>query len=98
ISLFDFGVTMESKEEGIKGLNRPQTLELRVFAKPHIQEADEASQKAYVRSIVEACARHGVEKYVIRTSGMSTLLGGEKDIEKLERWVHLAREAQAEAS
>jgi uroporphyrinogen-III decarboxylase len=98
ISLFDFGVTMESKEEGIKRLVRPQALELRVFAKPHIQEADEASQKAYVRSIVEACARQGVRKYVIRTSGMSTLLGGERDIEKLSRWVTLAREAQAEAS
>ncbi len=96
IQLFDFGVTMESKDEGMKGLTRPEVLELRVFAKPHIQEADEASQKSYVRGIVEACTRHGIRKYVIRTSGMSTLLGGERDIEKIERWVDLAREAQAE--
>ena len=96
IQLFDFGVTMESKDEGMKGLTRPEVLELRVFAKPHIQEADEATQKGYVRAIVEACARHGIKKYVIRTSGISTLLGGERDIERLERWVDLAREAQAE--
>lgn len=98
ISLFDFGVTMEDKEAGMKLLSSPQTLELRVFAKPHIQEADEAAQKAYVRGIVEACARNGIQKYVIRTSGMSTLLGGERDFEKLARWVELAREAQAEAT
>ncbi|MFS8085657.1 MAG: uroporphyrinogen decarboxylase family protein [Acidobacteriota bacterium] len=97
IRLFDFGVTMESKEAGMKGLTRPEVLELRVFAKPHIQEADEDSQRAYVRGMIEACARQEVRKYVIRTSGMSTVLGGERDIEKLSRWVELAREAQAEA-
>ncbi|MEI6873868.1 MAG: uroporphyrinogen decarboxylase family protein [Spirochaetota bacterium] len=96
IGLLDFGVTMESKEEGMKGLPGPQVLELRVFAKPHIQEASEADQKAYVRGIVQACARRGIRKYVIRTSGMSTLLGGERDIGKLARWVELAREVQAE--
>jgi hypothetical protein len=97
VSLLDFGVTMESKDEGIAGLTAPRTLELRVFAKPHIQDVGEAEQKDYVRGIVESCTRRGVRKYVIRTSGMSTLLGGEKDIEKLGRWVELAREAQMEA-
>jgi hypothetical protein len=98
IRLFDFGVTMESKEEGMKGLTTPQVLEFRVFAKPHIQEVGEEEQKAYVRGIVEACNRRGIKKYVIRTSGMSTLLGGERDIEKLARWVELARTAQTEAT
>jgi uroporphyrinogen-III decarboxylase len=96
IALFDFGVTMESKEEGMKGLSGPQTLELRVFAKPHIQDADEAAQKDYVRGIIQACRKRTIGKYVIRTSGMSTLLGGERDLEKLVRWVELVRETQSE--
>jgi uroporphyrinogen-III decarboxylase len=96
VSLLDFGVTMESKDAGIQQLAGPKVLELRVFAKPHIQEADEEAQKAYLRDIVGACRRRGVRRYVIRTSGMSTLLGGEKDIEKLARWVELAREVQAQ--
>ncbi len=98
IGLFDFGVTMESKEEGMKGLAGPQAIEFRVFAKPHIQEADENAQRGYIRGIIQACKKRGFGKYVIRTSGMSTLLGGEKDLEKLVRWVELARETQAESS
>ena len=97
IRLLDFGVTMESKDEGIRALAKPHVLELRVFAKPHIQDADEDAQRGYVRGMVEACSRRAVKKYVIRTSGMSTLLGGEKDLDKLARWVELAREAQTEA-
>lgn len=96
IALFDFGVTMESKEEGMKGLSGPQALELRVFAKPHIQEAGESAQKDYVRGIIRQCRKYGIRKYLIRTSGMSSLLGGERDFDMLVRWVDLVRETQAE--
>ena len=95
IDLFDFGVTMEDKAAGIAGLRGPQALEMRVFAKRHIQEAGDAEARDYVRGIVRACRDGGVAKYVIRSSGMSVLLGSERDLARLARWVELAREAQA---
>jgi uroporphyrinogen-III decarboxylase len=116
ISLLDFGVTMEDKAEGLKGLARSggsagvatggalaaerdaggPAIEFRVMAKRHIQEAAEAEQKEYLRSILHACRVQGVQRYVIRSSGMSILLGGEPDLAKLARWVELAREVQEE--
>jgi hypothetical protein len=106
ISLIDFGVTMEDKAEGLKGMSAdgvdgaaPESwpaVELRVMAKRHIQEASEEEQKEYVRSILRACRASRVERYVIRSSGMSILLGGERDLDSLARWVDLAREVQAE--
>ena len=95
IDLFDFGVTMEDKAEGIAGLQRAQAIELRVFAKNHVQEAGEAEAREYVAGILRACRRAGVQKYIIRSSGMSVLLGAAADLKKLARWVELAREAQA---
>ena len=53
-------------------------------------------QRRYVRGILAACREDGIERYVIRSSGMSILLGGEPDLEKLARWVQLVREVQAE--
>ncbi|MGA2477957.1 MAG: hypothetical protein ABSG63_04315 [Spirochaetia bacterium] len=55
VALLDFGVTMEDKGEGMKGLRRPPALELRVMAKRHIQEASEEAAKAYVHGIIAAC-------------------------------------------
>lgn len=95
VELFDFGVSMESKLDGIKGLEKPQTVEFRVFAKPHIQECSEEDSKEYVRGIIEDCGRNDIERYVIRSSGMSIIFGGEKDMKKLGRWVELVREVQA---
>jgi hypothetical protein len=66
------------------------------MAKSHIQEASEAEQKDYLRGILVACRESGIDRYVIRSSGMSILLGGEADIVKLARWVRLVREVQAE--
>jgi hypothetical protein len=71
-------------------------IEFRVMAKRHIQEATEAEQKEYLRAILRACRAHGVQRYVIRSSGMSVLLGGEPDLARLARWVELAREVQTE--
>ena len=100
IALLDFGVTMEDKEAGVRGLpasgGKAPAIEFRVMAKRHIQEAAEAEQKEYVRGIIRACRAHGVARYVIRSSGMSILLGGEPDLQKLARWVDLVREVQAE--
>jgi uroporphyrinogen-III decarboxylase len=100
VALLDFGVTMEDKREGMKGLRRrpAPALELRVMAKRHIQEASEEAAKAYIRDMIAACTDHGAKKYVLRSSGMSILLGGEEDLAKLARWVELVREVQTETA
>jgi Uroporphyrinogen decarboxylase (URO-D) len=103
VALLDFGVTMEDKAEGLHGLGEkglrsgPRAVEFRVMAKRHIQEASEDAQREYLRSILGACRADGIERYVIRSSGMSILLGGEPDLQKLARWVVIAREAQSES-
>lgn len=103
IQLLDFGVSMEDKTEGLAGLTAaggdphgPRAIEFRVMAQRHIQEASEEEQKTYVRAILRGCREHGVPRYVVRSSGMSLLLGGEPDVARLARWVELVREVQAE--
>jgi uroporphyrinogen-III decarboxylase len=102
VVLLDFGVTMENKADGLRGLGEKSShagqpaIEFRIMAKSHIQEASEAEQKDYLRGILVACRESGIDRYVIRSSGMSILLGGEADIVKLARWVRLVREVQAE--
>lgn len=101
VALLDFGVSMEDKAEGLRRLAEagggiPCTVEFRVMAQRHIQEADEAAQKAYVRSILRGCRKHGLARYVLRSSGMSLLLGAEADLAKLARWVELVRDVQTE--
>ena len=98
IDLVDFGVTMEDKRAGMEGLRRQQPLELRVHAQKHIQEASEEEAKRYVRSILEDCAAMGIERYVVRSSGMSVLRGAATDSRKLGRWVELVREVQGEVA
>jgi len=94
IDLLDFGVTMEDKAAGLAGLARPQALELRVFAKRHLQESSDQEARDYVRGILRSCRQAGAKRYVLRSSGMSLLLGAEKDLARLARWVELVREAQ----
>jgi Uroporphyrinogen decarboxylase (URO-D) len=103
VHLLDFGVSMEDKAKGLAGLaaaggdpHGPQAIELRVMAQRHIQEASEEEQKTYVRAMLRGCREHGVSRYVVRSSGMSLLLGGEPDVARLARWVELVRHVQAE--
>ena len=103
VHLLDFGVSMEDKAKGLAGLAGPaeappgpRAIEFRVLAQRHIQEADAAAQKAYIRSILRACTEHNIRRYVLRSSGMSLLQGGEPDLARLARWVELVREVQAE--
>ncbi len=96
IDVFDFGVTMESKKAGLAGLKRNQTLEIRVMAQTHIQECSEEESKAYIRDILTDCREAGINKYVLRSSGMSVVKGAGEDVKKLVRWVELAREVQTE--
>jgi uroporphyrinogen-III decarboxylase len=103
VQLIDFGVSMEDKIEGLRRLALeslpqagPRAIEFRVMAQRHIQEATEDEQKAYVRSILHGCRVYAITRYVVRSSGMSLLLGGEPDLAKLARWVQLVREVQAE--
>lgn len=94
IDLMDFGVTMESKKVGISRLVRNQLIELRIMAQKHIQECTEEESRKYIRDILDDCADAAVDKYVIRSSGMSVINGAENDARKLARWVELVREAQ----
>ena len=102
VQLIDFGVSMEDKIEGVRRLaleghsQEPRAIEFRVMAQRHIQEAAEDEQKAYVRDILRGCRAHGITRYVLRSSGMSLLLGGEPDLARLARWVQLVREVQTE--
>ncbi|HEB31801.1 MAG TPA: hypothetical protein ENI15_13160 [Spirochaetes bacterium] len=87
---------MEDKGAGIERLRAQQALELRVFAQHHIQECSEEESKSYIRQIVEDCRKGGISRYILRSSGMSVVLGVEKDLEKLIRWVEMTREVQDE--
>ena len=58
--------------------------------------ASDEEAKAYVRRILLACGEARIERYVLRSSGMSLLLGADEDLARLRRWVELAREAQQE--
>jgi uroporphyrinogen-III decarboxylase len=96
IDVLDFGVTMEDKLAGLNGLNRNQTLEIRVMAQTHVQQCSEEESKAYIRTILEECRSSGIDKYVLRSSGMSVVDGAATDAKKLGRWVELVREVQKE--
>lgn len=96
IDLLDFGVTMDDKEIGLKGLARKQTLELRVMAQTHIQQCSEEESKEYVRKILRDCKKYNIDSYVLRSSGMSVVHGAETDLKMLARWVELVREVQEE--
>lgn len=103
IRLLDFGVSMEDKAEGLKRLRAasadgqdPGAVEVRIMAQRHVQEASEEEQRAYLREVIRACEDYKVTRYVLRSSGMSLLLGGDPDLAKLARWVELVREVQAE--
>ena len=61
-----------------------------------MQECSEEEAKVYIRKILNDLREKNIEKYVIRSSGMSVLLGGREDIRRLARWVELVREAQEE--
>jgi hypothetical protein len=96
IDLLDFGVTMEDKRAGMEKLRGPQPLEIRVHAQRHVQGCSEEESKLYIRKILYDLREKNIEKYVIRSSGMSVLLGAREDIRRLARWVELVREAQEE--
>lgn len=96
MELLDFGVSMENKSAGLEILQNIPVIELRVFAKPYVQECSEEESKEYVRTILNGCAQKGIDKYIIRSSGMSVVLGGKRDIDKLARWVDLVREVLSE--
>jgi hypothetical protein len=96
IDLLDFGVTMEDKRAGMRRLGKPQALEIRFHAQRHVQECGDEEAKLYIRKILNDLRENNIERYVIRSSGMSVLLGAREDIRKLARWVDLVREAQQE--
>jgi len=102
IELLDLGVSMEDKEQGIANLleatpaDRPvPQVELRVLAHKHIQNASEQQTRTYMEGILGTCRRHGLTRYVLRSSGMSQVHGAAEDIRQLARWVEISRDVQA---
>ena len=57
-----------------------------------MQKADKIEMQKFIEETVESCRECRVEKYVIRVSGLSVLLGAKKDLEKLKTWVKVARQ------
>lgn len=98
IDLLDFGVSMDDKGAGLSALNRSLNIEMRVLAHRYIQNAADDEIEAYMRDIVVSCRERNIEKYVLRTSGMSLLLGAREDLKRLVRWVELTRKVQGELS
>lgn len=96
IDIVDFGVSMEDKGLGIKGLKREQVVEFRVKAQTHVQQCTDEGAKEHVRKIIRHCKEASIQSYVLRSSGMSVVFGADKDLQKLARWVELVREVQAE--
>ena len=92
IELLDLGVSMENKEVGLNTMKRNIPVEVRVHAQLHIQEAEEAHIERYMRDIVASLVKKSTERYVLRSSGMSMLLGAEEDLLKLRKWVEITRE------
>lgn len=70
------------------------TIELRVLAQKHIQTATEEEIKAYMEDIIACCQDMNLEKYVLRSSGMSVLLGAKEDLKRLKKWVEVTRRVQ----
>jgi len=94
LDLLDFGVSMEDKSIGLDNLSKNLTIEFRVLAQKYIQGADQDTMRKYMYEIIHYCKKKNLEKYILRTSGMSTLLGAEKDLLKLREWIEVSRDIQ----
>ncbi|MCP4395813.1 MAG: hypothetical protein GY801_00675 [bacterium] len=96
IDVLDFGVTMDDKRVGLEKLPHPfdSTVELRVMAQAHIQNAADDEIRSYMEDIVACCQDIQLHKYVLRSSGMSVLLGAEDDLKQLRKWIEVTRRVQ----
>jgi uroporphyrinogen-III decarboxylase len=99
LQILDFGVSMEEKSPALEKLeNKKQVLELRTLAQKYIQNSTEEATLDYMRNMVSSVKKSGIEKYVLRSSGMSIVHGVNEDIRRLARWVELSRKAQEEVN
>ena len=96
IELLDFGVSMENKKKGLDKLDKEIPIECRILAQKHIQNANSKEVEIYMRGIIQEFKKRKIKKYVLRSSGMSTLLGAKKDIKKLSQWIEITRKLQIE--
>lgn len=94
LDILDFGVSMEDKSIGMDNLDIDIPIELRILAQKYIQNADKEAMGKYMQNILQNCKDRNLNKYILRTSGMSTLLGAEKDLRKLREWIEVSRVLQ----
>jgi len=87
---------MEDKHEALKAIGNEQPVELRTLASKYIQMADKVETQQYINNQISECKQIGLKKYVLRSSGMSKLLGADIDLNKLRGWIELTREAATE--
>jgi len=90
IELLDIGLSVE-KKKAIENLPRKVPLELRI-SPLIVQTMPEEKLKRQLTNIVEVCKKEQVEKFVLRCSGMSELLGLKEDLKKANIWIDLTRE------
>ena len=93
LQLFDIGPAVRDRHLAIGKLKNIQPTEIRFAADELVQKADEAMIDSYLNETVEICEENRIEKYVLRVSGMSVLLGAKQDLEKLKTWIKVARGA-----
>jgi len=91
LDLFDIGPGVKNKKQAIQQIGQDKPTEIRFAADRCVQRADENEMQKFVEETVESCRECQVEKYVIRVSGLSVLLGAKKDLEKLRTWIKVAR-------
>jgi uroporphyrinogen-III decarboxylase len=99
LKLADLGPAIADKPAAIRvfaGVDRARPTEIRFAADRLVQTASEDRIRQYITETICACQAAGMEKYVLRVSGMSLLLGAEEDLRKLQTWIRVTRAVQDE--
>jgi hypothetical protein len=99
LKLADLGPAIADKPAAIRvfaGADRAKPTETRFAADRLVQKATEEQIREYITETICACRETGLEKYVLRVSGMSLLLGAEEDLRKLQTWIRVTRAVQNE--
>lgn len=101
LKLADLGPAIADKPAAIRifaETDRSKPTEIRFAADRLVQKADEGQIREYVAETIRICQETKLEKYVLRVSGMSLLLGAQEDLQKMQTWIRVAKSVQEELS